>query len=336
MSAHPSGEASVPPTNSGDAVEDFADFLDTIPEVADEDDEQPLEGEDEPEAEEAEPDEDTLEDEDEPDLPAIDPPVSWGTDAKELFEQLPRDLQEKVAEREAQREKFVQGKAQEASDARRSARSEAEQAFADRQRQYASEIEFFASRILPQAPDPALANTDPMTFIQLNAQYQAGMAQHQQMMQRAQVAQAEAAQREQALAEQQIDAEAAYLAQQIPDWNDAAKRHELLSNVKSVAAELGYTDEAMSQIGAQDVLALRQVAEWKAKADRYSALQKSKMEKVRSAKQLPKAVKPGVAPTKGEISSTRAQAAWANVKGARSKEQQADAFADFLETGGYL
>lgn len=331
--AHPATEASAPPTNTGEAVEDFADFLDTIPGEDEEDEAAPQEGDD-PDALTS--DDLEAQEGDEPEAPAIDPPVSWGADAKELFEQLPPDLQAQVAEREAQREKLIQSKTTEAAEAKRSARTEAETAFAERQRQYANEIEFFASRMVPQAPDPALASHDPVAFIQQNAQYQAGLAQYQQMMQRANVAAQEAQARDQSAAQESLKAEEAWLAEQLPEWNDPAKRQALLTGIQSAGAELGYDADALSQANAMDILALKKATEWKADAEKYRALQKGKMEKVRAAKTLPKAVRPGVAPTRGEINTTRSQNAWQNVKGARSKEAQADAFATYLETSGLL
>ena len=331
--AHPATEASAPPTNSGEAVEDFADFLDTIPDE-EQDETAPQEG-DEPDALTSD-DLEEAQEGDEPEAPAIDPPVSWGTDAKELFEQLPPELQSQIAEREAQREKLIQTKTTEAAEAKRSARTEADTAFAERQRQYASEIEFFASRMVPQAPDPALANHDPVAFIQQNAQYQAGLAQYQQMMQRADVAQQEAQQRDHMAAQESLKAEEAWLAQQLPEWNDPAKRQALLTGIQTAGAELGYDAEALSQANAQDILALKKATEWKADAEKYRALQKGKMEKVRAAKTLPKAVRPGVAPTRGEINTNRSQAAWQNVKAAKSKDAQANAFADYLESSGIL
>ena len=312
--AHPATEASAPPTNSGEAVEDFADFLDTIPDEV-QDETAPQEG-DEPDALTSD-DLEEAQEGDEPEAPAIDPPVSWGTDAKELFEQLPPELQSQIAEREAQREKLIQTKTTEAAEAKRSARTEADTAFAERQRQYASEIEFFASRMVPQAPDPALANHDPVAFIQQNAQYQAGLAQYQQMMQRADVAQQEAQQRDHMAAQESLKAEEAWLAQQLPEWNDPAKRQALLTGIQTAGAELGYDAEALSQANAQDILALKKATEWKADAEKYRALQKGKMEKVRAAKTLPRAVRPGVAPTRGEINTTRSQNAWQNVKAAK-------------------
>ncbi len=335
MSAHPNVSEASTPAGSGDAVEDFADFLDETGELESSEEEE----EDEETSEESGDlsDEDEAQEEgDEQETPAIDAPVSWGTEAKELFAQLPPEIQQQVAEREAQREKFVQSKAQEASEAKRSARIEAESSFADRQRQYADEVEYLASQFAPQRPNPALVQENPALFYQLQYEYEQTVAQQQQLQQRAVAAREEARQREQFAAQEQLQADMAILAQQVPDWGDEAKRTAFLTDVSKVGVELGYSQELLAEATAQDVLALKKALEWKSKAAKYDALQKGKMEKVRAAKTLPKVVRPGVAPTRGEVNSNRAQRAWEGVKNARSKEAQADAFADFLETSGQL
>lgn len=333
--AHPSDgvEASDAPTSSGDAVEDFADFLDAN-EIGVEDDEEEdtLEEGDLSEGEEPE---DAQDDADEP-VEAIDPPVSWGQDAKELFSQLPVDLQKQVADRETQRERFVQQKAAEASEAKRTASVEAMNAFTETQRQYATELEQYASLLAPQAPDPLLLQHDPVAFYQLQAQYEQAKAQHQNMAQRSVQAREEAAWREQQAEAAQLQADVAILEQAIPEWSDVSKRQELLTDVVRIGADLGYSDDVMRMASAQDIIALRKASEWKAKAAKFDALQKTKMETVRAAKSLPKVVKPGVAPTRGEINVTKSDRAWQGVKQARTKEQQASSFADFLESGGHL
>lgn len=332
--AHPSSgaEASNVPANNGDTVEDFADFLDGVESVEEDEEDTPQEGD------ESEPELEAEETQDEADEPseAIDPPVSWGQDAKELFSQLPADLQKQVADRETQRERFVQQKAAEASEAKRTASVEAMNAFAETQRQYATELEQYASLLAPQAPDPLLLQHDPVAFFQLQAQYEQAKAQHQNMAQRSVQAREEAAWREQQAEAAQLQADVAILEQAIPEWSDVSKRQELLTDVVRIGADLGYSDDVMRMASAQDIIALRKASEWKAKAAKFDALQKTKMETVRAAKSLPKVVKPGVAPTRGEINVTKSDRAWQGVKQARTKEQQASSFADFLESGGHL
>ena len=337
MMAHPSSgaEASEAPANDGNAVEDFADYLDTLDDGVEEE-EDTSEEEDEQSEPELDEGEDDQEEADEPEAPAIDPPVSWGQDAKELFAQLPADLQKQVAERETQRERFVQQKAAEAAEAKRTASVEAMNAFAETQRHYATELEQYASLLAPQAPDPLLLQQDPVAFYQLQAQYEQAKVQHQSMVQRSAQAREEAAWREQQAEAAQLQADMAILEQAIPEWSDISKRQELLTDVVRIGADLGYSDEVMRMASAQDIIALKKASEWKAKAARFDALQKTKMEKVRAAKSLPKVVKPGVAPTRGEVNHSKSDRAWQGVKAARTKEQKADAFATYLETSGLV
>lgn len=334
--AHPqSAEASVVPANDGSTVGDFADFLDSIDVGDDEDEEDSGADPDEVDGEEPETD-DTTDDEAEPETPAIDPPVSWSADAKELFAQLPPELQSQIAERETQRERAIQKATTDAAEARRNAAVEANAQFAGVARQYAEQLEHYASLMSPQRPSPALLQQDPVRFYQMQAEYEAAVAQHSDMQRRAEQSRAQALELERQAEAEIVARDNHLLATEIPDWVDPAKRYALLTDLEKVGAELGYPQELMTAANAHDILALRKAAEWRSKAAKYDALQGTKMAKVRAAKALPKVSKPGVAPSNGEISASRAEAAWQGVKGARSKNAQADAFAAFLETGGYL
>ncbi|WP_162875516.1 hypothetical protein [Sphingomonas crusticola] len=180
-------EASAP-ASADDRVEDFAEFLDQLED----------EREDEISSNETgqEPGENEQDQAAEPGDPAIAPPISWDSDAKDLFEQLPPDLQTKVAEREAQRERALQSATMAAAEAKRNAMAEANAAFAEQQRLYAAHLEQIAANYSPQRPDPALLAEDPQAFYQLQAIYESEASQHHALTQRAQQAQAEANQRD--------------------------------------------------------------------------------------------------------------------------------------------
>jgi hypothetical protein len=77
------------PASADERVEEFAEFLDRIEEDEADDIHQNETGD--------APGEDDQEQAAEPGDPAIAPPISWDSEAKELFEQLPPDLQNKVA-----------------------------------------------------------------------------------------------------------------------------------------------------------------------------------------------------------------------------------------------
>jgi len=302
------------PASADDRVEEFAEFLDRM-----EDDEfhQNESG--------AEPGEDDQELAAAPGDPAIVPPISWDSDAKDLFEQLPPDLQSKVAAREAQRERALQSASTEAAEVRRYALIEANAAVAEQQRAYAAQLDEIAGYYAPQRPDPALLAEDPQAFYQLQAMFESQAADHQALTQRALEVQAEASQREAINQHYALAQDHALLGAHLgDDWTDVSRRQALLTDLEQVGATLGYSMELMGQANATDILALKAAAEWKAKADRYDALQSGKPAAMRAARAAPRVARPGVTPTRAE-QSARAQA-----------ERSGDAYAAVLDSMGII
>lgn len=338
MSAHqPTAEASTPV--SAEAVQDFIaeQFLGGGDEpVTDEEEEEnpesdELEG-DEVDGEESEASDDQEDEEGEAPEP-IDPPVSWDKDAKELFAQLPPELQSKVAEREAQREKAIQSATTAAAEAKRNAVAEANALFADTQRQYASHLEQLASQFAPQRPDPALLAQDPQAFYYLQAKYEQDTAQRDQLTQQATQAKQEAEQREHLTRQHEIQETHRLMSEELGEvWTDPKQRQALLTDLDEVGALLGYAPELVAQANATDLKALVAAREWKAKAEKYDALQKTKMEAVRAAKGKPRVNKPGVTAGSAEKSARSRDAAWDAVKASRGKS--GDAAASYLEKIG--
>jgi len=328
------------PASRSEAVADVTDFIaEQFLGGADE----PVEEEgdpegDEPEGEEAEgddPEADTeTNDEDDGEAPEpIAAPVSWDKDAKEVFEQLPRELQATVAEREAQRDKAIQSATTEAANAKRNAVAEANALFAEQQRQYASHLEQLAARQAPQAPDPNLAFTDPSAYVQQQALYQHQNAQHQEMVQQAMQVRQEADQRDTITRQHEIQQDHMILSEKLgDDWTDTSKRKALLTSLEEVGALLGYAPEIQGQANATDILALRQASEWKAKAEKYDKLQGTRMEAVRANIGKPRVNKPGTASTRAERTGRGQDAAFDRLKQSRGKD--GDAAAAFLESAG--
>jgi len=311
------------PASSDERVEDFAQFLDTL------EDENPAAGALPAGGEAPDPSgADAPDATDEPDAfdsgQAIVPPVSWGQDATELFEQLPPELQEKIAVREAQRERAVQTATTAAADARRNAAAEANAAFADQQRLYAQHLEALAMQMAPQRPDPGLLGVDPESFYRQQAAYEGQLGQRQMMAQAAAQAQAEAEQREAIGRHHELSQDHAALAHVLGEqWTDASQRQAMLTDLESVGAELGYSMALMGQANATDILALKAAAAWKAKADKYDALQAGRSEAVKAARAAPRVAKPGASPGRAERSARGRDAAWARAKSERSGEAYA-------------
>jgi hypothetical protein len=320
-----------------DAVADVTDFItDQFLGGAEPEEEELPEGEEpaDDEGEEGEePNPDVNDEDDEAQPEPIAAPVSWDKDAKEAFAQLPRELQETVAEREAQRDKAIQSATTEAANAKRNAVAEANALFADQQRQYASHLEQIAARQAPQAPDLNLSFTDPGAYVQQLAIYQHQAAQHQEMVQQAMQVRQEAEQRDNATRQHELQQDHVLLSDKLgEDWTDLGKRKAMLTGLEEVGAALGYAPEIQGQANATDILALRLASEWKAKADKYDTLQGNKMAAVRAAKDAPRVAKPGTAQGRTERTARGRDTAWAGVKASNGKN--GDAAAAYLESIG--
>lgn len=244
----------------------------------------------------------------------IDPPVSWGKDANELFEQLPPELQQKVVEREAQRERVVQAATTEAANAKRNALAEANGVFADERRQTAQYLEQIAAQFTPQRPDPALLAHNPQAFYQLQAEYERDVAQRETFAQQAAQARQDASQREAITRQHEVQETHRLMGERLGEvWTDPTQRQALLTNLEQVGASLGYPADLVEQASATDLQALHTAMEWKAKADKFDSLQKQNMSLVRNAKNLPKMTRPNAAQPAGSAQ-------------ARATQQQRDRF----------
>lgn len=299
------------PASSDERTQAFAEFLDQMDENHD-----PIGA--------PLPEEDPKDAEDEPEDPAIGPPISWDHDAKELFAQLPPELQEKISVREAQRERAIQTATTQAAEARRNAAAEAHAAFADQQRLYASHLEQILGQMSPQRPDPALLAQDPQSFYHLQAQYESQMAQAETMAQAAAEARNEAHLRDTFIRQHELAQDHEALAEMLgDDWTDASRRQAMLTHLEQVGATLGYSMELMGQANATDILALKAAAEWKAKADKYDQLQSTRMNAVRAPRGAPRVARPGTTLGRAEQTGRGRDAAWARAKAERSGEAYA-------------
>ena len=305
--------------------------------LTDEEEEQPAEGEDgsDPEAAEGDDDEPTSEEEAD-DLPPIDAPVSWDAEAKAKFAELPRDTQEYIAKREGERERFVQQKSQEATRARTEAEQAAIQQLAQIESGYAQHYQSLAEALQPQRPNPALLQHDPVTYYAQRDAYESAIAQQQQLQQLAsqhtQQAQARALQAQQA----EHDAQRRIIVENFPEYADPTTGPELQRKLTAAAKRLGYTDELISQARATDILAMRTVADAFDKADKYDALQKTKMEKVRAAKKMPPVSRPGVSQAPDQLRAKSAQAALDTALSSKNRDVQGAAFFDYLTKTGQI
>jgi hypothetical protein len=212
------------------------------PEEREDDEEIPAE----PTADDPEPIEAAAEEaEPEPELPAIDPPHSWDADAKADFAQLPRELQEKVVQRETQREKAVSEAQQRAAEAVKRAEAEASTLG-----QYKTALD----QLIPQAQQTFAnrwqgvdfakwAEEDPIAAFQGKEQFDAEMRE----MQRLHAAQ-QFAQREQYA--KFLEAEGAKLPELAPDLADPEKGPARKEELKGFLVSAGIPETDLAYVSA--------------------------------------------------------------------------------------
>jgi hypothetical protein len=304
--------------------------------VTDEEQETPEEGEQaQPDSAERAEDEPEVEEEVD-DLPPIDAPVSWDAEAKAKFAELPRELQETVTTREAEREKFVQSKSQEAAQARQAAAQQAQAELAQYDAQMAQQYQQLAAQLAPQPPNPALIRINPEAFYAEEAEYRTKVAQQQQLQQQAQELAYQAQQRAAQIEQQTLAEQHRIIVDSFPEYADPTTGPELRSKLTAVAKEMGYSDELIGQARAQDILAVKKAGEWREDAMKYRQLQAKKMEKVRAAKGLPKVATPGVSQGPDQLRARTAQAALDTALSSKNRDVQGAAFYQFLEKTGQI
>jgi hypothetical protein len=274
---------------------------------SDEDEEQPAEapqgdGEGEPELDEADIAEAVEAEAAEPPIVA---PVSWTAEEKAAFAELPRALQETLTRRESEREKFVQTKAQEAKQATQKAEQTAAERIAQVQNANLETLKALLPEI-PQRPSAALMAQNPAQYAYLMEAHENAVAQHQYVQQVANQVQTHQQAAERAAAEAEASENEALLREHFPEYFGESAA-ELEKSLRSTATALGYSEDQLAYVNAQDVLAMRAASEWKAKADKFDTLMAKQMERVRDAKKLPKVSRPGVAVGKGAVANERYQ-----------------------------
>jgi hypothetical protein len=260
-----------------------------------------------PEAEADEPTEDDIE-EDEPEQPAIAPPISWTAEEKAKFAELPRELQETVTRREADREKFVQTKAQEAAQAREAARTEAMQFAAQLKDEAVQHLTQYAKQFEIAPPDPSLIATDPQAYAQQLSTYQYAQAQREQAQRDADKAAAERDQYQAALQQHEAQQFHQRLQAELPEAFESSGQTNrgFIDTLAATAEVLGYDAHSIANATVEELKALKAVSEIKAKADKYDKLMVKKMERVRAGKdKLPPIAKPGAAREAGAAKASQ-------------------------------
>lgn len=276
-----------------------------LDEFSDTEQEDPKEDEDSTDANEDDLDLDADEDEQEdgddeqPHAAAIDAPASLNAEEKAKFASLTPEAQRYVADLESRRATQVQTATTKAADAQRAADQRAAQADAQAQARYAQQLKAIGESLAPQMPDPALASYDPATYIAQKAQYDAAKAQHDEFMQQAESLGTDAGQAMSQAEIQQRDSE----LMAIPEVANEATREEWFKKALGAADVLGLDRSQMDHATAAELKALRQVADWREKSEKYDAATARQMQRVRDGKKArttkPNAAQPSSAEGRG-------------------------------------
>lgn len=242
-------------------------------------------------------------------LPPIDPPISWTAEEKERFNGLPRETQEFIAKRETERERFVQTKAQEAAQAQRVVSKQAAEYLAQVEQQTAEQLEWFEQQLNVSEPDPALIATNPALYAQQKRAYDHYAAQRNLAQQQRNEALQRAQQYQTVIQQQEAEEFHQRLSTELPEFFDETSGPKLKTELTATAKFLGFSDEDIFRATAPQILALKRITDVKAKAEKYDALMRKQMERVRAGKSaLPPVSKPGTAKSPGAASQSQYQA----------------------------
>jgi hypothetical protein len=261
-------------------------------------------------------------------LPAIKPPVSWTAEEQEEFKNLPPKLQEAVTRREAEREKFVQSKAQEAKQARAAVEREAVTYVQQLQHGHIQALNSLQVQV-PARPSYALQAEDPYAFAEQMDAHERAVTYNQYVAQQVQSARQQVEHvmgTARAIESQQTHE---LLQQHFPEYLDSTKGPDLRTKLGATATELGYTDEQLANVDGKDILAMRKANEWREDSIKYRKLMAQKMEQVRSAKDLPRVSRPGTSQGRGAAEGQRYQADRQAMRDG-DKDAAARVFAKFL------
>jgi hypothetical protein len=239
-------------------------------------------------------------------LPPVEPPRSWSKEDKELFTGLPRDTQERLAERERSRDSDFSRRQQEATErakALEAERGKVEQARGQYEQalpillsnlQSAYSGEFADVRTMDDVQK--LAVSDPIRYTQWDAAQKRMAAVHQEIVSSQQRQMIE---REQLLNHYRAR-EAELFAEKAPEFSDPVKAKQLMDGAVTVLRDLGFQDQELGEMwrGERDIsihdhrlhLLLRDGIKWRDANARAKSVQAAK---------VPPVQRPGVAQPKG-------------------------------------
>ena len=240
---------------------------------------------------------------DEQDLPAIDAPVSWADEQKEVFATLPPEAQEIIVARESERDKGFQAKATEVAEQRKQFDAAMTQLNHERQK-YAQDIMNEVNKDLVE-PDIDLLVVDPARYREEKIAFDQMIQLRNQAKQQADHYAAENQKTDHAQRQNFYAQRNQELVQALPAFiEDAQYRDGVLEYAKSN----GYNDSELEMARTADIVILD-------KALKYDALMANKTTVKDKLKTVPKVVKPGAR----QSGNPKTRATKANLKSHRAK-----------------
>lgn len=232
------------------------------------------------------------------DSQAVKPPASWTGSDQAIFQTLPRELQERVAAREQERERVVNEALRGQAESRKAV--EAQRVMADHVRQHAQmqleamipalhgELGAEFADIRTPADMVVLAQKDPARYAVLRAKQD---ALHQALVQ-TQSIQLQTMQQHQAERLEVIKNERAALLEKRPELRDKAAAQRFGREIRDYVVGLGYPPDVLDgNLSHLDLLVLE-------KAMLYDRAQRARAEG--AARPVPRVQSPGTAETRGE------------------------------------
>lgn len=170
-------------------------------------------------------------DETDADASAIQAPVSWSKEHREIFDTLPPEAQHVIVERERERDKGFQVKATELANERKALQALEQQTILERQ-MYAEDLINRISEIMVPPDegllDPNSPGYNPAEYYAQQDAYAEHAAQLENMQQRASAYNALAEHNEKFAAVEHMKQNELALLDAIPEWQDMDKRHMII------------------------------------------------------------------------------------------------------------
>ncbi len=292
------------------------------------------EEEGEPEAEADDAEEEEAAEEAQP----IDLPASWSKEDAELWESLPAEAQGKIAEREAERDRAVNQKFQEAANVKKATEAQLAEANANRDA-YSQAIEQVLSMVQPVAPDPraygaGTGNYDRESYDLAVLQYQQTLQTVQSLQQQREAIAAQQAQEQKRAFEAELEAIEAvarprFLAD-VPELTQPDKAPQVLGDIVRYAVEAGIPEDVFAADSMNGITSAELHIAWKAmQYDKIKGAQ-GKVQATPAPKPTQPAIKPGVASSRSATKQANFRKAQERLASEGSVEAGAAVWKNFL------